>query len=314
MELNESVLNAIASSVKMQSEDLKSALTNPDAKFEMPELKVFKSDELETLESNIQKQGYEKGKTAGEEMFLKDMKQTLSDELNIDTKGIKDWKELLSKVTDVKSSELKTKISDLENERTEGSKLLQEKYELQVKSLSDEKSALQNMINEIKTDFNNQLLQKTNEVKNFKSKHELNRLLDNFNWNVPADVKKHGDEAISNYLAVEKQKSELLFQSLHKLDYNEEGKLIVYDSKGEIIKDELQNPEKLVNVLNKFAKQYNFNLKSDTNQRAKGSKQYQKDFAGMSLNDFESQMQNLGIHKGSNEFIKRLADYKKANT
>lgn len=77
--LTQESINKIAEITKIEPSLLSEAITsNDESNIEIPPVISFMSDELSRRDSNLQKQKYDEGKTAGAEILIKDLKERYS--------------------------------------------------------------------------------------------------------------------------------------------------------------------------------------------------------------------------------------------
>jgi hypothetical protein len=138
--LSEKTLQAIADKLKIKIDDLSSAVkSEQNVDLTIPEITVFTSDELTRHDENLKKENYEKAKTAGEEMLIKNLK---------DKTGVK----IDGKDPDKFISSFKNQI--LEEAKIEPNKKIEElqgdidKLKANLKIADDEKTNLTNQIKE----------------------------------------------------------------------------------------------------------------------------------------------------------------------
>ena len=307
MELNEKNLTAIAALVKVDVEKLKTALTTADGIFETDVKHFFTDNERKTLLDNTQKDGYNTGKKAGEEMQFKTFRDKYKDDFKIEVENITDFEKLFDVAFEVKGEKQKLEIESLKEKLTGDTKNISEKYEAQLKNASSEKSALQTAIEQLKIESANAISSLTSKYKDEKSQSIFISNLNNVPFVVPANVERLGADATKKYLQVEKEKFKTFFLSQHTLKFDENNKLTVLKD-GEILKDNLQEPVKLTDLLIPFARKFQFQLEKDagTKNRSQGNKNVE--FTGMSEVDFRK---NFDLR--TNEGIKKFADWEKAN-
>jgi len=275
--------------------------TTNTAQVSEPKVHTFTDEELASYIANIQKEKYESGKIAGVEMQVKQLKK----EYGIDEDGIKDFKTFAEKLLQVKTSTLQTELESTKQSLNGETQKLVTDYESKFKALQDTLTTREKELMTIAE-------QKENELKKYKVETTLIPALD-LAYEVPQAIATQGDEAVNNFLQVEKQKTLLLFKSLHQIDFDATGQIIVKDSNGDVIKDRLQNPEKLQNVVKEFTKKYHIATKSDTNgTKYTGTKAGAINYARMSLEQFNEAITSQGVSKSSNEYIKLYADWKKS--
>jgi len=268
-----------------------------------PKVHTFSDEELATYIANIQKEKYETGKKAGVEMLFKKLKT----DLNIDNDNIKDFNGLLDNVLSLKTESYTKEIETLKNQLSGEQKSIVEKYEA-------EKSNLQKMLIETENLMKATLSAKEQELYNFKTDLFISNEINSLSFDAPMQVIAQGEEAVSKYVSIEKQKARVLFSNLYSFDFDGSGQLIVKKKDGEIIKDRLQNPEKLNVIMSNFDKEYNFINQSNTPpQKMNWQKQATANYKGLSYEQFEKNQIESGNDRGSNAFVLAYGDWKKSN-
>ena len=228
----------------------------------------YSEDEITVLKNNnqteldkVQKAKYEEGKTAGFEMSLKDTKKTFGEKYGIDTDGLKDYNSLLTKTME---SELAKVKQGLTGEASE----IEGRYKTQLVERDESIVALQNSIKENEGIYAQNVAKKDEVIKTIYADMEINSFLANTQRDVPDLIKKQGEEATNKFLNLENEKAKILLKNLIKIDYTEDGKAFAVDLKtGDVLKDKLQNPEKLSVILADISKQYNLIPQSNKNKK-----------------------------------------------
>jgi phage-related minor tail protein len=139
MELNEKTVEVLANTLKLEASVLKEQLTAQESKITdyINDKEVFLKSELEVLKSNINKDGYEKGKIAGREMELKDVKEKFGYK---GIEGLKDYETLLNYVITDKTKALQSQPDEVVKQLKTEKELLQTNYlakEQEVKALNE---------------------------------------------------------------------------------------------------------------------------------------------------------------------------------
>jgi len=259
-------------------------------------LKVYEPHEFEVLKTNIEKESYKSGKTAGFEIAIKEAKRKTKDELGIETDGIKSVEELIEIRENHSKSSLTKSISEKEKE------------------WQNDKTKLQTLIEQHKKEIETIKYEKETEFKNYRVNQILGEAIGSLNYEIPKYVREGGDEAIKDYISIERQKALLLFKSNYNIDFDETGN--PYIKQGEnVLKDELQNPIKINDLIIPFAKKYHLPLSLEKMQgRANevNSKE-NKSFKNLDVSDFEQKMANEGISRGTNKYDEMLLKFHEEN-
>ena len=259
-------------------------------------LKVYEPHEFEVLKTNIEKESYKSGKTAGFEIAIKEAKRKTKDELGIETDGIKSVEELIEIRENHSKSSLTKSISEKEKE------------------WQNDKTKLQTLIEQHKKEIETIKYEKETEFKNYRVNQILGEAIGSLNYEIPKYVREGGDEAIKDYISIERQKALLLFKSNYNIDFDETGN--PYIKQGEnVLKDELQNPIKINDLIIPFAKKYHLPLSLEKMQgRANevNSKE-NKSFKNLDVSDFEQKMANEGISRGTNKYDEMLLKFQEEN-
>lgn len=137
IKLNETTLSTIADTLKVNADDLKSALVSETETSIIPEGTFFTPDELSTREANLGDVKYKEGKTAGAEMTVKDVKNFNG--LDFEGKDISVLNEKLAdKIKSAGSQEPSEKITEL-NKTIDGLRF----------SVTDQEGTISNLQNKI---------------------------------------------------------------------------------------------------------------------------------------------------------------------
>lgn len=265
---------------------------------------TFTDAELQALLENNQKEKYEIGKKSGIEMTLKSLKQNYSKKLNTDLNSISDFDSLIETVANTKLSGLQNEFENLKSQLSTEQKTLLEKYEA-------EKKSLQNLLTEKETELTNKLTEREQEILTIKKDMLLQREIDSLQIDVPQNIVAQGEEAVSKYLALEKQKAFILLNNLLKINFNSNNEIEVADLNNQIYKDRLQNPKKLNEVVKQLATDYNLITKQQAvATKLAGSKGVNALYSNMTEEQFKQKMIEEGINPRSNEYAKRFGDFK----
>jgi len=175
--LSEEALKRLSNLAKIDAKELQDAITASEEKtIEIPEVKTYTDEEFETLTTNLGKEKYTEGRTAGEEMRMKNLKELAG----IDFEGYKDPQKF---VDTLKQSILNEAKVEPNKKIEENSKTIEELQGI-VKSKESEYG---NQITELQNKLQNQqldsiLMQKIPDIqglkpdqalKLFKSEHEI---------------------------------------------------------------------------------------------------------------------------------------------
>jgi molybdenum-dependent DNA-binding transcriptional regulator ModE len=269
---------------------------------------TFTQSELDTYIANIQKEKYETGKQTGVEMTLKNLKKTFSEKYKVATDGVKSFEELFELTLNQNVASYKQQVEELNSKLTGETKSIVEKYE-------SEKQQLQRLINEKENEFAQLIGQKENEIFRIKSDLLINREIDNLSFDVPASIAAQGEKEMINFLSIERQKAAILFSNLYKIEFDGSGEVIVKNKNGEVLKDRLQNPEKLSVIVQNFAKDYNFNVKKASDSKnLTGSKAANIAYSNMNEAQFKQYANENNIDLRTNDGLKVYADWRKSQT
>jgi hypothetical protein len=309
MELNKENLTAIADLIKVDAATLETALTTAEGKFET-DVKHFLTDkERKELETNIQKQGYDTGKLAGSEMSFRVLKDNFKETLKIDTESIVkgDYNALFDAAFGAKNEAKNLEIEELKGKLTGNVKDVSDKYDALLNVAGNEKAALQTLNEQLKLENKNAIDDLTSKFKKEKSQGVFISNINNIPFIVPTDIERQGADAIKGFLQREKLNFQAIFFANHQLKYDENENLLILEN-NEILKDDVQNPVKISDILIPLARKYNFKLEKDAGSKKRSSGNKTAKFANMSQSDF---MKDNDLT--TNEGIKAYAEWKAAN-
>ncbi|MDD4515649.1 hypothetical protein [Massilibacteroides sp.] len=301
MELNNKNLEVLSAELKMDKEALINAIIKADApELKLPERVVYEKSEFDTYIKNLTNQEYHKGKTAGDEMSLKEVKKFASDKYGIVTEGIKTHAEVIELIEKKKSEEYK---SAFEGEKDSKVKELLSKVDERAKEVE----LLQKRLLDTETDYKSQLSAKEMEVKNQIISKEIASI------QLPFDIPKNliSNEEKTKYVQTENIKFLTLLKSMYDFD-TLDGSIVIKQN-GEVLKDKFLNPVKYnAEFAIDFAKKMNINIQSNgTIQRPDGTR-ITNNFTGSTKEQFNEIMKEKGIVVGSNDYVKYYSEWLKS--
>lgn len=303
MGLNDKNLEVLAAGLKIAKEDLTKALTE-DGELDLSDKVIYTKSDYEKLEKNIRDEEYHKGKEAGFEMPLKELKKKVKETYGVETEGDKDFNVLLEKTIKKIKDDSDQLLSDAKSKGNE--KLIS-----QIEELTKDKEKLTTQILEKDTTFEQQL----NELKNANQasviNNELMKIASSLPFEVPKSILSQGKDAEMNYLKSQQSN----FLTLLKANLEAEivdGKL-VFKKDGEIIKNNIREPENPETIALEFAKSNYINLKTSEFINRDGSQKYGNDLHGMSIEDFNARMKAEGHHPNSLKYIEYYREYVEKN-
>jgi hypothetical protein len=304
MDLNNKNLEVLSAELKMDKEALINAIITPDApELKLPERVIYAKSDYDILLGNIRNEEYHKGKTAGDEMSLKEIKKFASEKYGINTEGIKSHKEVIELIDKKKSDEYKTLF---EGEKDSKVKELLTKNE----TLTKEIDLFRQKFVETEENYKTQLANKDNEVKRSVIDRELTQV------NIPYDIPKNlvSQEERAKYVQTENIKFFTILKSMYDFDILDNS-IILKNKNGDILKDKLMQPVKYnSDFALDFAKQMNFNLSTNGGiQRPDGTK-ITNNFTGASKEQFDAVMKENGIITGSTQYLTYYSEWKKSNS
>jgi len=301
--MNTKNLQVLADRLNLPSETLEKSLTDDSFELQLPAEKVFTHDEFQVYETNLSKRKYDEAKEVLNGQKLRDLKRTAAEKYNIETDGVKSEIELFDKIASLSSAEVENLKAELNGKQNN----IASEYDAKINNL-------QQIIQDKEAQYFTDIQTRDVKLNDFKKKTLLNAELDLVGFDVPLHIKAKGEEAANKYIAVEKQKAEVLFNAVMDVSFDENNRPISKEkSTGNAIVDRLQNPETFSNVVRSFAVQYNLSIQSPESKKITGTKRAQSDYAGMDKSDFDAQMQEAGVSSSSTEYLKRYGDWKKAN-
>lgn len=313
MELNLKLIGKLANLLQVDASVLQKAMTDINIDTGLPE-KIFSQNEVDILVDNVQKEKYETGKTAGIEMTLKDLKKQYSEDYGLELDGVKNYKELISKLNDFKTEKLRAEIETIKKKSGVESNSQIEALESKIKKGITENEDLRKVIKDINLKFEDEKVQLKNNFNAERGNNRLNRQFAGLSFRVPKTIENLGDEEIVKYLKTQNNNAIDLFKTKYTVDYNDEGKEVIINKlTNEVLKDELQNVEKLENLIIPFAKNQYLNI-ADEKTAGRDSKNngMKVSFVGMTRNDFFQYIDKKGIKKFTKEFDAAYDEFSKA--
>ena len=287
MPLNKKTVEAVAGLLKIKPEDFTAQLeVEGESKINdlIKDKQVFTAPDIEVLKVNIQKSGYDEGFVAGHEMSVKEAKKKYGLE-TIVGKDINVFADALMEKVRKEAGTPDKLVTDLTAEKTA--------LQNTVQALTAEKTAL------------------TNEYATYKQSGLIRGKLELALNTLSIDA----DEAL---IPTQKQMYGNDFLSRHKIEIVD-GREVVYNSAGEKMVDNLQNPLPLAEVVKTDAVKY-LKLKSGLPDGGRGGSSSQ-DSTTLSAelsavkngNDLEGYLKNKNIKLDSNEALAIFTQLKKAN-
>lgn len=304
MSLNEKNLEALSAGLNIDKETLVKALTE-DAELDLSSKVIYNKEDHEVLLKNLKDQEYHKGKEAGYEMPLKDIKKKINETYGIETEGIKTFDDLLNKTIEERENKLKSTFKESATKDSE--KILQqlEEKEVTIKGLREK---LQTSTQEWEQKYNEQKTQQEKALIN----NDLIKIANSIPFDVPKSVMTEGEDAKMKYLQT--IKSNFLNLFMNSFSFEREDNKLVVKKDGEIIKDNLLQPEKIESIALNFAKSNYFNLEENQIINRSSSQKYGSIFPKMTLDQFNDMMKEKKIHFGSQEYLKMKSEWKKMQT
>ena len=314
MELNQITVDKLAGLLKIDAKNLAEALTKADVLIELPE-KIFTQSDIDILSENIQQEKYEIGKAAGKEMTLKELKKQYSAELGIELDGIKDYPSLYEKIVSFKTEKLNLELVALkENSGKETSSQL-EAMVLKIDKFKQEKEVLQSQIKDNELIHQNAKLDLQKRFNGEKGNNSLLQQFSGLQFSIPKQIKNLGEEEIEKYIRTQKNNAINLFKTSYKIDYDDEGKeMVINNVTNETLKDDLQNPQKLADLIMPFAKQNYLNIQTDEKKVGRDGKIIGRklSYAGMNEDEFFKTMKDKNIQQNTNDFDTAYSEFRKS--
>lgn len=301
MELNDKNLEVLSAALKIDKEDLTKAL---ESELDLSDKVIYSKSDYETLLKNIKNEEYHKGKEAGFEMPLKELRKKVNENYGIETEGIKDYNTLLENTIKKIKEESDKLLSDVKSKDNE-------KFISQIEELKNDKQSLISKIEEEKETFEQQL----NELKNANQtsiiNNELMKLATSIPFNVPKSILSQGKDAEMNYIKAQQNNFLTLFKASHEVDIAD-GKIVIKKD-GEIIKNNIMEAEKPETIALAFAKSNYMNLKTNEVINRGSSQKFGSILHGMSQEDFDAKMKEEGHHPNSLEYLKYYKEFMEKN-
>lgn len=302
MEINEKSLEVLSAVLKMDKTDLTKAIESSE--IDLSNRVVFLKEEYETLEKNLKNQEYHKGKEAGFEIPLKESKRKAAELYGVDTEGIKDFDTLLEKIITHKEDEIKTTYKDSISKDSE--KILKE-----IEGHKKTESDLRKKIKELEEETNIKLSEKDTYINETLNNQEFLKVVNAIPFDIPTYVQSQGKEAEIDYLKKERDKFMMQFKTKYKLERIDN--TLIAKEGDEIAKDNLFQPQKIESLALEFAKSNYYNLNDKKVINHIDSKKYGNSFRGMSIEDFNTLLEQQGIRSSDTKYLTYLKQYKEAN-
>jgi hypothetical protein len=303
MGLNDKNLEVLSAVLKIDKGDLTKALET-EIDLDLSDRVVYTKSDYETLEKNIRNEEYHKGKEAGYEMPLKELRKKVTDTYGIETEGVKDFNTLLEKTVEKIKGESSKLLEDVKSKDNE-------KFISQIEDLKKDNDGLRNTILEKETTFEQQL----NELKTANQtsviNNELMKIANSLPFDVPKSILSKGKDAEMNFIKAQQSNFLTLFKANHEAEIVDNKLVIKKD--GEIIKNDIKNAEDPERIALDFAKSNYINLKTSEFINRGGSQKYGNELRGMSIEDFNSKMKHEGHHPNSIEYLTYLKEYQEKN-
>ena len=224
----------------------------------------FFTDEQKTeFGSNLQKKGYEAGKTAGVEMQFKEIKKNYEDiEAN-------DMSTLLSKINGVYDTRLQSELEKQKNELGTGTDDRIELLKKEKEEISNKFLALQGTFDGTMEKHKNEISSLNNQFLMKGAESEIMAAVSSLQFEIPSDIEKQGETKIQEYLHVKRSNAFNLFKSQYSVAFTEDGKA-VYKQGDNIIKDTYENALPVSKFINDFAKTNYLSLKKESQRGRAG--------------------------------------------
>lgn len=257
---------------------------------EPTKVKHFTENEHRQLITNIQSdvpsEKWEEAKKAGEEMPIKDLKREFG--LEFEGKSAKALYDYMLKQIDL-------------SKETDSNKIKAE-YETDISELRKTLQAEKDKYAELQSSI------KKNKISNY-----IKNLVNQDDINVPGHIKD--EEAIKNFINVERKKNELLFNSMHGFDIDEYDNIIVKDKQGNVLKDDTQSPMKVDNIYKDFKVKNFMNLKEVKAQgRGEGDMLPSREMTNFnSISEVMKHYEKKGVKPNTSEMDAIIMEWNKKN-
>ena len=257
-------------------------------------VEVLTKDERTQLETNLKKLAYNEGKTAEKEMTLKNLKKAKG--LEIEAYSIE---ELFDKHSEIIKSQFTGDV------------------DLKLKEKDAVIGKLQKTVQEKESEFENFKKVESKKVKDVKADFIIQQEISKIAIEVPTQISALGEKEVDKYIEQKQKQNSLLFKSQFILEFDENGNEIYYDSQGNLLVDNVQNPLKRSDVMTKFAKDYYLTIPTVQRQGRGGSSSSfntsGENFKGMSEVEFFKVMKSKGIENGTSAIQPYFLKWKEAN-
>ena len=312
------MLEELANSLGVDLAKIKSFFDNKNVKY------FWTEADKETLQREVDKTAYERGKLAGEEMPYKNHKRSYLDKTGIiaeafKSEDVKTWDTLLEKINTMYSSELEKAIEDVKKDYGENADQrigeLKNKLNSALELSAKEK---ENLINTLKTkeaDYQKQLKEKDSLIFSERKGNILNKAFDSLDFVVPVEIKQQGNDAVIGYKKTLKNNSIDIFNSRYELDFDEKGQpKFINKQTGETIVNELQQPKDINVLIKEFAESNYLPVKANR-EGGRGDGDYiSGNWKGFTkLSQVTNYCKEKSINPGSSEAGKILTEIIKEN-
>jgi hypothetical protein len=304
MSLNEKNLEALSAGLQIDKDILVKALTE-DAELDLSSKVIYNKDDHETFLKNLRDQEYHKGKEAGFEMPLKEMKKKISESYGIETEGVKTFDDLFNKTITSYDAKLKETFKESANKDSE--KILQQ-IEEKEKTINGLREKLQSS----ESEWTKKLTEQQSQFEEVQIKNDLIKIANAIPFNIPKEVINQGEEEKMKYIQTIKSNFLNLFSNSFTFE-KDNGNLVVKKD-GEIIKDNFLQTEKIESIALNFAKTNYFNIEDNQIINRSSSQKYGSSFKGQTVDQFNDLMREKKIHPGSQEYLKMKSEWKKMQT
>lgn len=225
---------------------------------------ILNDSELSKLKETVQKQSYDKAHAIGYKNGINDMAKEFDFEID-KTKPFDILKETF------KENVSKKYTVEIENLKTELTKGKDEKIKSFEQKQSELQKSIENLQNQIKEKENLILNEKKSRYE-FKAKSDFESELNKINISVPKEITLLGDYEINKYIEKQRQIAKAMFINDYNYQFDENGNYNVVDKQNNIVKDNLEKPLTLNQIVTNIASNYLTVSNNNTQGRGEGNK------------------------------------------
>lgn len=286
----ENLFEILATDLKVEKDLIQKAV-------EKNKIILLDNDKLATLKKTVQDESYNKAHGIAYKNAIKDLAAKF--EFEVDATADFDT------VKNNFEGKIKEKYgAELEKIKLETAKSKDEKIKDFENRINEFQSSIAKLQTTIKAKEEEVLKEKNTRLYD-KAKADFSKNLNLFNVKVPAEIEKLGEEQTKNFIKKQYEIAELMFYNKFDFRFKEDGSYeIISKDKGEVVKDNLENPMPLSNIVTSIVTDY---LNVTTNE-AKGKGEGDKTNLNSKYNfkneeELFKHIDSLGVNRTGTEAV-----------